>query len=116
MATTDEDDGNDEIHPEFIEARVIELSGPSLKIRSQVELDIAERILVIFKIDEATTVQDIGEIRSCEITQDNIYLSVELVGLNEATITRLIKETNTIAIRSGFEQSAKDQEIAMEVI
>ncbi len=117
MATTErDDDSNREIYPEFIDARVVELSGPSLKIKSNVELDISERILVIFQIDDVTTIQDIGEVRGCDLADEDVYLLVELVGLNESTITRLIKETNTIAIRNGLGDSIKDQDVTMGAV
>ncbi len=116
MATTESDDGSHEIHPEFIDARVVQLSGPSLKIKSNVELDISERILVIFQIDDVTTIQDIGEVRGCDVIDQDVYLLVELVGLNESTITRLIKETNTMAIKNGLEDTIKDQDIAVGAI
>jgi len=114
--TCDNDDDDDCIHPEFIDVKIVELSGPGLKILSPVEIKVSERILVIFRVDEATTIQDIAQVRSCEVGDENIYLVVELVGLNEATITRLIKETNTLAIKGGFDHSMGDDQNTVEIL
>ena len=94
--------------PEFRDAKIIELSGPGLKIVSPIKVSQSQRIIVVFEIDEKTVLQDIAEVRHCEVVNGEIILAVELVGLNENAITKLVKMTNTLALKNGFDYAQEN--------
>lgn len=89
--------------PDFRTARVLELSGPCVKIETHEAYRSRERVIVGFRIDDSTLIQDLGEVRRCESLGDMHMLVVEMIGLDEKSINRLVKATNHAALKYGLQ-------------
>ena len=112
---------------DFIPAVVTELAGPGLRIEAPLDVKIGERVLIIFKLNEENPqgspassnehspqsntksrdkvtplkiVEDIGEIRHIEATQDGFSTGVELMGLNDSDVNELIRATNAASMKA----------------
>ena len=100
--------------PEFVPAIVTELAGPGLRIESRLEVEEGERVLVVFSLDEEqgkdlTTanaailkiVEDIGIVRHIRAIPTGLSIAVELTGLNDSNVDKLIRVTNAALIKAG---------------
>ena len=103
--------------PEFIPGIVTELAGPGLCIEAPLELKVGDRVLVVLKLDEeknknlarqklegdktATSkiVEDMGEVRHIKAIQDGFSIAVELIGLSDPDVSKLIRATNAASLR-----------------
>lgn len=93
--------------PEFMPAELAELAGPGLKVEVPMKLAVAERVLVIIKLFGGKTIQDIGEVRRIvKTTKEGYSAAIELVGLDDSRISKLVRATNTAVIKGngGLEQ------------
>jgi hypothetical protein len=105
-------DGSENWEPlEFVHALVTELAGPGLKLETSLELQPGERVLVVLKLDEQSQekvrkaddksvsriIEDIGEVRRCEPTEDGFSIAIELVGLADSDVNELIRVTNLVS-------------------
>jgi len=101
--------------PEFVPAVVTELAGPGLLIESSLEVKVGERILVVFNLAQAQSqdsipekrrlnpttlkiVEDIGEVRRIERTENGLSIAVELTSLSDPNIDELIRVTNAASL------------------
>ena len=102
--------------PEFVPAVVTELAGPGLRIESTLKVEEGERILVVLSLDEeqgrdlttANTgilkiVEDIGEVRHIRAIPDGLSIAVELTGLSDSDVDKLIRITNAASVKAGTE-------------
>jgi hypothetical protein len=106
--------------PEFVPAVVTELAGPGLRIEAPLEVKAGERVLVVFKLDEAKNqdseptrrhgktlaskiIEDIGEVRHTKVTQNGFSIAVELTGLSDSDVNLLIRATNAASLKAGAE-------------
>ncbi|MBC8472469.1 MAG: hypothetical protein H8D56_23650 [Planctomycetes bacterium] len=107
--------------PEFMPATVTELGGPGLRIESNLEVKVGDRVLVIVNLSEekvqdlnpsskstslhsvlsrdrkstpSKIVEDIGEVKHVRALQNCSSIAVELTGLNDSDINDLIRATN----------------------
>jgi hypothetical protein len=114
--------------PEFIPATVTELGGPGLRIEAPLEVKAGDRVLVIVNLseekgrelipyqkstspssvqvqDSKTTpskiIEDIGEVRHIKAIQDGFSIAVELTGLSDSDISKLICVTNAASIKTN---------------
>jgi len=103
--------------PEFVPAVVTELAGPGLRIESSLDVKAGERILVVFHLEqEQDTIptddgkkkvvtlkigEAIGDVRHVESIENGFSIAVELTGLSDSNIDKLIRATNTALLRSG---------------
>jgi len=107
--------------PEFVPATVTELGGPGLRVEAPLEVEVGARVLVILKMNEESAadrrrvspgsghktvrlsriVEDIGEVRRVEATQDGFSIAVELTGLSDSNINELIRPTNSASTEAG---------------
>ncbi len=104
--------------PEFVPAVVTELAGPGLRIESKLEVEVGERILVVFRLnDEAKpssggkrrrdksatckVVEDLGEVRHVQAIEHGFSIAVELTGLKDSDVDELIRETNAALLQVG---------------
>ncbi len=85
--------------PQFVPATVTEISGPGLRIHTELEAEHGQRLLVVFALESGKIIQDIGEVRGLRDTAQDRSIGVELIGLDDATVNELIRTTNAIAIR-----------------
>ena len=88
--------------PDFRSARVLEMSGPCVKIETNEDYRSRERVIVGFRIDDSILIQDLGEVRRCERYDDVHMLIVELIGLDEESINKLVKAPNHAALKYGL--------------
>ncbi|MGB2810024.1 MAG: hypothetical protein WBC22_19955 [Sedimentisphaerales bacterium] len=104
--------------PEFIPAVVTELAGPGLCIETSLKLQVGDRVLVVFKLDEEENkdsarqkpegdktatpkiVEDIGEVRHIKAIQNGFSIAVELTGLSDTDVSELIRATNAASLRT----------------
>jgi hypothetical protein len=106
--------------PEFVPAVVTELAGPGLRVEAPLEIKVGERVLVVFRLDEgkdqdlisghgagegatAKIVEDIGEVRHTKVVQNGLSIAVELTGLSDTDVNKLIRATNAASVRAGVE-------------
>jgi hypothetical protein len=121
--------------PEFVPAQVTELAGPGLRVKAPLEVKVGERVVVILKISEeakhnstarrnaisprsrelqssrtkpSRIVEDIGEVRHAEATQDGFSIAVELTGLSDSNVNELIRATNAASVKAA----AASQDVA----
>jgi hypothetical protein len=122
--------------PEFVQAEVTELAGPGLRVEAPLEVKVGERVVVILKIGgqagtwrgrpalasqaepapslsrggprrTARIVEDIGEVRHTEATQNGFSIAVELIGLNDSNVNELIRATNAACVKAAVGGSLK---------
>ena len=111
---------------DLVPAVVTELAGPGLRVEAALDVEIGERILIIFKLIEEnhqvpTTpqtentqpleteqrgpatplkiVEDIGEIRHTEAIQGGFSTGIELTGLSDSDVNELIRATNAASLK-----------------
>ena len=94
--------------PEFFPAIVTELAGPGLRVEAPLKVRAGDKVLVVFKLDEGNDqgdsvkmIQDIGEVRHIEDTQNGFSIAVELVGLGDSDINMLTCATNIASLKAG---------------
>jgi hypothetical protein len=109
--------------PSFIPVVITELAGPGLRIQTPEMIKVNERVLVVFELDkekdetsnsqeegETLTpkiVEDVGEVRHVQATQNGWSIAVELIGLSDSNINELIRATNAASLKA----SAQGQDI-----
>lgn len=84
--------------PEFVQAKVTELSGPGLRVESELDVKDGERILLIFELEKGRVVEDIGVVRGYRNSGTGFSLGVELVGLRDYEVDELVRATNNAAM------------------
>ncbi len=103
----------DMVLPEFDEVIVTELAGPGLRIETKTELNVNDRIIVIFELEhieeqdeqegeanhksQSRIVQDIGQVIHTRTIKGGFSVAVELTGLNDNDVNDLIRATNLAA-------------------
>lgn len=104
--------------PTYYHAKVVELSGPRVKLTTSADIKENSRLLVSFRVDETTLVQDVAEVRSVEEEIGGLRADVDLIGLDEKTISKLVKATNTAALKYGLQFAHEDSAVQqkMEVV
>jgi hypothetical protein len=102
---------------QFVHAVVTELGGPGLRIEAPLEVNMGERILVVFKLDEETEpspvavskiIEDIGEVKHSKAIKNGFSMAVELIGLRDSDIRELIQATNAASLKAGNEQQVEE--------
>lgn len=107
-------DGED-FRPDFVQAQINEISGPSLRVDTPLELAFNDRVLVIFELEPGRVVQDIGQVRDFRKTPLGRAVIVELVGLNDHGIAELVRVSNQlIAQRASVEGDQETGNILAE--
>ena len=98
---------------EFVPAVVTELAGPGLRVEASLKVEVGERVLVIFKLDEqanrpgeeeqasARIVEDIGEVRRCEASENGFSIAIELIGLRDSDVSELVRAANSVHLKTG---------------
>jgi len=102
--------------PEFVPGVVTELAGPGIRIKTQLELEAGERVLVILKLNQIKeaapdseadeeiktleVVEDIGEVKHITAVEDGFSIAVELVGISDSNINELVRATNSASVEN----------------
>lgn len=106
---------------EFVPAVVTELAGPGLRIEAPLQVNVGDRVLVMFRLDEQTQqepnaqnkdgkktpskiIEDIGEVRHAKTIQNGMSIAVELIGLSDADVSKLIQVTNTASLKANAQK------------
>lgn len=98
---------------EFVDAMVTEISGPGLRIRTDLDVKLRDRVIVIFELEPGRWIQDIAEVRGFRESPMGRSLVVELIGLSEQGINDLIRVTNIIA---GKTTRPEEEELTREAV
>jgi len=103
--------------PEFVPGVVTELAGPGLRLEAPLKIEAGDRVLVVLRLDEENgldsvparrkgrparpkIVEDIGEVRHTRAAQNGLSIAVELTGLSDADVAKLIRATNLASLRA----------------
>ena len=108
--------------PDFVPASVTELAGPGLRIEAPLSVNVGDRVLVIFKLEEKIQnsgsqkdektiriVEDIGEVRHTKSLENGFSIAVELTGLSDSNINELVSATNAASLKiNGKRQNVEE--------
>ena len=96
--------------PDFIECRITEISGPGLRVSTQLEAGYGDRVLIIFELENGRLVEDIAEVRGSRDTAVGRSIAVELIGLNEAGLNELVRFSSLSAAEDADSRQAEEEE------
>ena len=107
----------DDLRPVFFDAQVNEISGPGLRLHTELELTVNERVLVAFELEPGRIVQDVGQVRDFRQTPLGYAVIVELVGLGDRAVDELVRVTNQLAgqahaAQAGLESGLTPSEVS----
>jgi hypothetical protein len=124
--------------PEFVPAEVTEMAGPGLRVEAPLEVKVGDRVVVILKLSESAgrihqadqggispgpnteqrrviaasrVVEDIGEVRHAEATQNGFSIAVELTGLNDSNVSEMVRATNTASMKPSVSGGLRDNRL-----
>ncbi len=117
----DQISGADSVPLRFVPGTVTELAGPGIRIEADLNTEIDDRLMVIFKLDveeldgtiTSTIIQDIGEVRHVRAIEQGHSIAVELVGLSDSDLGVLIRATNAVSVKekgNAVETEDSDEE------
>jgi len=112
--------------PEFLPATLVELAGPGLLVKANLDAKAGDRVLVAFNPDEEyhnepapnrrqansqapRIIEDVGMVRRSTVTEDGLLVGIELTSLSDSNVNDLIRLTNAVSLRAGGE-SRKTQD------
>jgi hypothetical protein len=117
--------------PEFVPGTVTEIAGPGLRIKTPLELNVGEKVLVVFKLNEireqdpnsengqihtVRVIEGAGKVKHVTNFEDSLQVAVELFGLEDSELNELIRATNSASLNAkvngGSEESSDVQEDA----
>lgn len=114
------------VQPQFTGAVLTELAGPGLRIESPLELQIGERVAVVFELESqqgqesdgrgeggkptARVVESIGEVKHVRTVENGFSVAVELTGLSDADVSELTRATNAAAVKAPHDNGRQEQE------
>ena len=81
----------------FVPAVITEIAGPCLRVRTGLSVQIRQRVLLVFDLEEGRLVQDVGEVRDIRNTETGDAIIIELIGLHAKAIGELVRVANQIA-------------------
>ena len=97
--------------PQFIPATVTELGGPGLRIKTDLDVNVGDRVLLVFKLNPVQIpevsnrnrrseriIEDIAIVRHITKKENGSSVALELTGLNDDGINELIRVTNEVSI------------------
>ncbi len=86
--------------PHFVPAAVVEIGGSGLLIEMPMLAHIAEKTIVVVKLDQRRQVQGVGKVRRVFTDEHGgKKVAIELIGLNSNELAELISETNITSAR-----------------
>ncbi len=98
------------VMPVFVAGLVTELAGPGLRVEAPLQVELEDRVLVVFTLagsdvggsgTEPHTIAAAGRVRHCQPVEHGMSIAVELTGLNDAEVDVLARATDRIASGSG---------------
>ena len=100
--------------PVFTRATVTEISGPGIRLLTDIDAEPGDRLLVVFELEKGKIIQDLAEVRGPRDTVVSHSLALELVGVGEAGINELIRFSNTVAATQGQHEPLPQDDAAIE--
>lgn len=91
-----EEDGQEPGPPEFVSGRLTEMGGPGFRVAVPLEVQVGDRVLTVARTGADRTVRGVGEVRRVVRGKERVDLALELTGLNEEEVGRLVRDTNTV--------------------
>ncbi|MHC4188036.1 MAG: PilZ domain-containing protein [Planctomycetota bacterium] len=117
--------------PEFVPGMITEIAGPGLRIKTPLELNTGEKVLVIFKLNEireqdpksengqihtVRVVEGIGKVKHVSTFEDGLQVAVELFGLDDSELNELIRATNSASLNAnGNDVSDESSDVPEDV-
>lgn len=92
--------------PQFVSGALTEIGGPGLRLDVPLTAETGDRVLVVLEMGEGKTIQGTGVVRRVLASHDEIQtIAVEMVGLSEAEIGEMQKETNAAARHTDADEA-----------
>lgn len=95
----------------FTAAEITEIAGPGLRIRTDLELEMKQRVLLQFELEEGRLVQDIGCVRDIRRGAAGSSIIIELIGADNRAVDELVRAANLIATRNPQPSYATSKEL-----
>ncbi len=85
--------------PTFVEGTLREIAGPGLLVEIALQAEVGERVLVVLDLGGDRCLRGVGTVRRCAAREEGqaAEMAIELAGMTEAEVARLVKETNAAA-------------------
>ncbi|AQT66923.1 hypothetical protein STSP2_00061 [Anaerohalosphaera lusitana] len=99
------------ICPQFVKARVIELSGPGLLMRTSLKAKVGHQVLVTLELEHEQVVQSTAKVRRLETNDNETLLGIEMTALSESSINELIAVTNHAIAQRAKHEKQEQQEL-----
>ena len=91
----------------FEPAVITEIAGPCVRVRTGLPVQIRQRVLLVFDLEEGRLVQDVGEVRDIRKSETGDAIIIELIGLHAKAIGELVRVANQIAHDEANEAAAE---------
>jgi hypothetical protein len=110
--------------PEFVPAIVTELAGVGLRLDVPFDVELGERLIIIFKLEDdhselglhetdksktSKIIQDICEVRRRKTIKSGLSIAVELIGLSDSDVNELVRVTNSASAKVHQKSTVKQQ-------
>ena len=92
-------EGDEGCLPQFLEGTLREIAGPGLLVETGLQAEVGERVLVVLDIGGGRSLRGAGVVRRTTAGKGKklAEVAIELTGMSEAEVARLVKETNAAA-------------------
>lgn len=100
-----------EMELSFVPAVIREIAGPCLQVKTDLPVQIRERVLLVFDLEEGRLVQDVGEVRDIRNSETGDAIIIELIGLHAKAIGELVRVANQIAHDEANEMAQEQMEV-----
>lgn len=107
-----------DIDVKFYPAEIVEIGGPCVLLKTEDDLSVRQRILLVFELESGLVIQDVGEVRNTVNRDKERLFLIEMVGLSHKEIDKLISLTNQISARKrrDHNNALVDQEQSEEEV
>ncbi|MCE5186735.1 MAG: hypothetical protein LLF76_11490 [Planctomycetaceae bacterium] len=82
---------------EFVPAQVTEIAGPGLRVKTDLETAVGQRVLIQFEFEPQRMVQDIALVRAIRESPAGRSIIVEMIGSDSRTVDEFVRMTNQLA-------------------
>lgn len=82
---------------DFCPAEVTEIAGPGLRLKTALDVQVQQRLIVRFELETGRLVQDIAVVRDIREGAAGRSIIVELIGVDNKAVDELMRMTNLIA-------------------
>jgi hypothetical protein len=110
-AINDLSQGSGSIQPAFVSGTLTEVSGASVRVEAPLKVEEGDRVLVILGLAETNSsgerrqqaktelkiLEDVGEVKQIKAIGEGLSMEIELTGLDDMELGRLIEQTNGVS-------------------